>query len=50
VARIFAIVRSSVARGTKVEMSPPSRAISFTRREAMNWFVSDAMRNSVSIS
>ena len=29
-------VRSSVAAGTKEVMSPPSMAISFTRREAMN--------------
>src|SRR6185437_3235428 len=42
--------RSNVSAGTKDVMSPPSIATSFTRREAMNWCRSLAIRKTVSIS
>ena len=49
VGRTRARVRSSVRAGTKDEMSPPNRAISFTKRDEMNWWVSLAVKNTVSI-
>src|SRR5690606_11406169 len=49
-AATFAL-RSAATRGeTKGVTSPTSMAISLTRREAMNWCLSDAMRQTVSMS
>jgi len=44
-----AFKRSATKGETNGATSPPRDAISLTKREAMNWCLFDAMRNTVSI-